>query len=130
MIADELAKDLERNQDIDYIIQISILKLRRIQIAGVKEERQKLMILETLHQSLARKIEAIEEQGELPLPNRAHAFLSILEEALTRLGLNRILKFCITIPDNLNEFPRLRLSGAKKQREILHQEASLTQLLY
>lgn len=104
----------DRSHDLDYIIEVSILKIRRMQITGVREERHRLLVLDTLRRSIAAKLEEQEEasrgtQGVSSPSNRTTAFLAILQDAISRLGLSRIVRFCITLPDDDEDLPKLKL---------------------
>lgn len=106
----------EAATDLDHIIEISILKVRRIQIAGIRDERRKLLVLECLHQKIAQKIEQLVADGCLNM-DRSTAFLTILHEATQRLGLNRLIRFGIVIPEDANQLPRLKLPASRRMRD-------------
>jgi hypothetical protein len=109
MIVDSEASSSDQHSDslttdtanLDQIIEVSLLKLRRMQIMGVKEERHRLLVLETLHRTIEKKMNEQERlAGTSSSKNdRINTFLTILQEAVSRLGLCRILRFSITIPE-------------------------------
>lgn len=112
--------------DLDHIIELSILKVRRIQITGANDERQKLLVLDCLHQRIAQKIEQLTAEGNLNM-DRSTAFLTILHEATRRLGLNRLVRFGITIPGDMDQLPRLKLPPTRRIRDhsCLNMSASM-----
>lgn len=121
----ETHQSQDRSHDLDYIIEVSILKIRRMQITGVREERHRLLVLDTLRRSIAAKLEEQEEatrgtQGVSPPSDRTAAFLAILQDAISRLGLSRIVRFCISLPDDDEGLPKLKLpaGGVRKAPNI------------
>jgi hypothetical protein len=111
-----IAEDGKYADDLDYIIELSVLKIRRMQISGAKEERQRLLVLETLHRAIAQKIETMEADDSISM-DRTATFLTILHEAVRRLGLNRLVRFSISLPDNTSDLPRLKVPSARRTRD-------------
>ena len=103
-------------EDLDHVIELSVLKIRRMQITGVQEERQRLLVLETLHRAIAQKIKTMDAKGELTM-DRTAAFLTILHDAVRRLGLARLVRFGISLPDSADELPRLKIPSARRARD-------------
>lgn len=112
-----IAEGKDQRNEIDYIIELSILKVRRMQISGVREERHRLLVLGTLHQSIVQKLEEMELDGNVISMNRSVAFLSILQDAIRRLGLVRLVRFNVSLPDNDNDLPRLKLPLGRRARD-------------
>ena len=103
--------------DVDYLIELSILKVRRMQITGIRDERQRLLVIETLQSSIERKIAQLEEEDALNMDSTS-AFLSILQEAIRKLGLARLVRFGVTLPDADDKLPRLKLPSARRNRDL------------
>lgn len=118
-----------QEQDFDYIIEISILKIRRMQITGVRDERQRLLVLETLHHSIAKKIAAAQNDANAAALDNVTAFATILNEAIRRLGLTRIVRIGLDPPKYPADLPRLKLpSAGKKNRDIPLLASEMTEL--
>lgn len=103
--------------DIDYMIELSILKVRRMQIAGVRDELQRLLVIETLQSNIERKISQLEDEDTLTM-DRSAVFISILHEAIRRLGLTKLVRFGINLPENDDQLPRLKLPSIRKSRDL------------
>ena len=108
-----------QEESSDHIIEVSILKIRRMQIVGCREERQRLLVMETLHQGIAQKVGELEAAGRVSPEDRIHTFQSILQEALHHLGLARILRFCVSQPTQSGELPRIKLPNTRKNNANL-----------
>lgn len=123
--------------DLDQIIELSIRKIRRMQTGGgQKDERQRLLVLETLQGSLFYKVRALRQQGKqihslidrsialglLKMDNHT-AVSMVLADATGRLGLQiRIIveRNDQGAFDEMEEnFPRLRLPLGKRLQKSM-----------
>ncbi len=120
--------------DLDNVIALSILKIRRLQVTGACDERQRLLILETLQQAISQKILQPppseggswddmligEEDGAAPVQSAEGeeargasqllvAFATVLHGAISRLGLHRIVRIGLDPPRQIGDMPRLKL---------------------
>lgn len=113
-----IAEQTKATNELDYVIELSILKIRRMQITGIKDERQKLLVLETLHNNIVRKIRELEAQSDGTGMDRTGAFLTILHDTIQKLGLSSLIRFGVNLPDDIDGFPRLKLAMTRKTRDL------------
>lgn len=103
--------------ELDYIIELSLLKIRRLQIMGPKDERQRLLIIDTLQKGIINKVKLLEVNGCLEM-DRSSAFVAILHDAMRKLGLVRVLRLNMSTPDSSDEFPTLKVANGRKSKGL------------
>lgn len=118
MIPEESKKQkATQNMDIDYgldqIIDISLLKVTKIQTGGIRDEGPKLLVIETLQKAVAEKIHSL-DSAEHDIDN-VTAFAKVLQEAIQRLGLSRCIKITLETPEDPKDHPRIRIPMISKK---------------
>lgn len=108
--------------ELDHIIELSLLKIRRLQICSSHlEERSRLLIMDTLHGAVRRKTSLLQEQGLL-LMEVAMAYNVVLQDSLRKLGLGRILRvYAEPSTSGLDAEPKIRVpvKGARLRASML-----------
>lgn len=93
-------------QELDHIIDLSIIKLRRLQIIGCNPtDIARVQILSTLRDTVSAKVDLLRSQGILQV-EATIAFSIIIQDCLQRLGLSRLLNIRVEY-DNTNDAPKL-----------------------
>jgi hypothetical protein len=93
-------------QELDHIIDISIIKLRRLQIIGCSPtDIARVQILSTLRGTILAKVNLLRSQGILQVESTI-AFSIIIQDCLQRLGLSRLLSIRVEY-DDINDIPKL-----------------------
>lgn len=100
---------------LEYIIQMSLIKLRRFLTCGGKREHERILVLETLRQAAFRKTQllidpsVLEEQAMLQFEMHY-----VLNSAIKDLGLVHYLHIEV-LPQPSNELPLVLVSTAKRK---------------
>lgn len=97
-----------RYGSIDQIIEISLLKITKIQGLQMRDERPRLLVTETLQKAMAEKIISYRKEEDSDCDN-VTAYARILQSAIQRLGLSRCIKITLEMPENPADYPKIRI---------------------
>ncbi len=105
---------------VDQVIEISLLKITKIQGLQMRDERPRLLVTETLQKAMAEKIVSYRKEEDAECDN-VTAYARILQGAIQRLGLNRSIKITLEMPEDPADYPKIRipLIGRKMAKETL-----------
>lgn len=104
-------------KELDHIIDVSIIKLRRLQIVGCNPtDIARIQILSTLRDTISAKVDLLRSQGILQVESTI-AFSIIIQDCLQRLGLSRILSIRVE-NDTINNVPKLIIPPNNRRLKI------------
>lgn len=120
MIVDNISsysETVDGGDTADQVIEISILKIRRMQITGNRNECHRLLIIETLNKAIKEKLSLTRVDSNCMEIDISTAYSDILADAISRLGLSRLVRISLEVnDDDPDSFPKIRLpNGSRKQ---------------